>query len=87
MEELKLESPGKIKVVFEGKDYVLSKPTLGASRNFSKSFKAAGEDGAAQIDALIEFISACGLPKEVCENLVAEEINKVADMLTSKKKN
>lgn len=86
MDGLKLETPGKIKVVFEGKDYLLSKPTLGASRDFAKAIKLAESDDSAKIDAMIEYLAKLGLPREICENLMIEEVEKIIDALTPKKK-
>lgn len=85
MDEIKLEAPKKVKVVFEGADYALSKPTLGATRDFARAMKDADSEDK-KVDAMIGYLAALGLPSKVTEALEVEEIEKLIEALAPKKK-
>lgn len=84
--DLELKGSPKLRVVYEGKDYMLSKPTLGDALKLEsdlKSFESSGGQNA----VIVDFIAARGLPKDVLLTFEVEMLEQVVQaLLPSKKK-
>jgi hypothetical protein len=85
MEELKLDGPKQIKLIVDGKEYILSQPTVGAVRRMNRSLSEAKTDEE-KLEVNLQFLVASGLPEEVLDALAVSELELVSDILTDVKK-
>lgn len=84
MQQINLDPVTVIQAVFGGKTYDLKKPKIGQVRMFEKAYSEG--DSVAKTDAMLSFISACGLPAEVIDELDVDGLNAVTEALMPKKK-
>jgi hypothetical protein len=83
MQELKL-SKGAVKVIWEGTEYVLYKPTLGRAIELESKIDGQKEN---KISDLVDFIAEAGMPKEVVLQLDADNLMAIVEaMMPTKKK-
>lgn len=68
-----------------GNEYKLVPPTARKVAQFKKQLDEQKED-VEMISLAEQFLSECGLPKEVCEELEMEHLAKVIDLISGKKK-
>lgn len=87
MEEIKVQAPAQsLKVIFEEKEYLLTKPSLGESRALRKAMKDVEGDADANIEIVLKFLETRGLPIEVAEKLDMDCLEQVVEKLNAKKK-
>ena len=67
----------KLNIKVDGIAYELSYPTVKQVKEIDKKL---------DIDGVCSFVSTCGLPIEVVENLQADHLNKLVEVLVGKKK-
>lgn len=68
----------KVNIKIDGMAYGLSHPRVKDIRSLSKN----KED--LDIDSIISLVVSCGLPEEVVDNLTAEHLNKIVEVLMGK---
>lgn len=78
--ELILKPADKIKVIFDEKEYFLSKPTMRQARKLEEGLKNSPNQ------AMIELIVGCGLPEEVVMDLDLDLLAEVIEALIPTKK-
>jgi hypothetical protein len=66
-----------IKVSYEGKDYLVAKPTTKQINDFSKSNEKS-------IEAIVTFLELLGLPTDVSWNIDAESLQEIVEALIPK---
>lgn len=66
-----------IKVSYDGKDYIVAKPTTKQINDFSKSNDKS-------IEATIAFLEQLGLPSDVSWNVDAESLQEIVEALVPK---
>lgn len=66
-----------IKVSYEGKEYLVAKPTTKQINEFSKSNDKS-------IDAIVAFLDLLGLPSDVSWNIDAESLQEIVEALIPK---
>jgi len=66
-----------IKVSYEGKDYLVAKPTTKQINEFSKSNDKS-------IEAIVAFLEVLGLPTDVSWNIDAESLQEIVEALIPK---
>jgi hypothetical protein len=84
MQEVTLSCGPKIKLIREGKEYLLRKPKIKECLVLEAAVKS--DDPEQTTNAMITFIADCGLPKEIVEDLDLEELEEVRAVLMPKKK-
>lgn len=86
--QLKLNPSPIIKIEFEGKEYICTKPKVGAVRAMEAAIEKAKSDGKGGTELMIQHLMSCGLPQEMLEQLDAEQFQAVVELLhSSTKKN
>lgn len=86
MQQLDLSKPKQIKVVYDGQEYMLSKPKLSQALEVEKSIKALEMKGEGSTAAVVKLLSDCGLPEEVVMDLEIEALEQVVTALMPPKK-
>jgi hypothetical protein len=83
MQELNFSTGPALKVVVDGNEYAVKKPTVGQVRKLEQAQK-----NGADYDAVLECLDACGMPKAVAEGLQLEQLTALMEALVpaSKKK-
>lgn len=84
--ELKLKNSAPIKVIYEGQEYFLKKPSLGQALALEQAMETAREENTSVTQVLIEFLVGQGLPKEVLLSLDAEMLEILVEGMMPKKK-
>lgn len=84
--ELQLKASPKLKVVYEEKEYFLGIPNMGQRIELEKKLKEVSTSGASANEVLIDFISGCGIPKDVLMGMEEELIDQLVQALAPKKK-
>lgn len=74
----------KIKWTIGGVDYMLTKPTIGQVADFSGEFS--GGTPKEQVEKTVSLLEKCGLPKEICHKLNADQLSRVVASLVPEKK-
>lgn len=77
MQELKFSTAPSIKLIVDGKEYLLKKPTVGQVRKMEHSQK----ESANNFEAVLDCLAECGLPKGVAESLQMEELNELMETM------
>lgn len=95
--EVQIRKSPRIRLVFEGKEYMLKKPGVGRAIDFESEAASLKEDveskrmtpregGLKMKDLMTSFFEECGLPKDVALAMDDEEIEQVRECLAPKKK-
>jgi hypothetical protein len=83
---MKLEfSKKSLEVVFDGKAYNVSFPTIKEANEYAKNFSKA-DSAEAKDEVLFLFLEKLGLPKEIVEQFYVEQLEQVIDVLLLQKK-
>lgn len=85
--ELKLQAPEKIKVSFEGTEYMVSKPRMGELIKFDEAKTELEKSGSSVTGLMLDFLDSLGLPKSVTLQLDPAGVEAVINALTPAKKN
>lgn len=75
-----------IEVKLDGKVYTLRMPTYKEGILYKSEVKKISEDDILSSNLLIDYLSKLGLPKEVCESLEIEHLEKVLEFILGAKK-
>lgn len=86
MQELKLNKAA-VKVIWEGQEYIVRKPTLGKALELERAATEGGDKPANDLNTVIEFLVEAGLPKEVLMEFDAESVEQLMKALMPAKKN
>ena len=84
--ELNLGESKKIKVIFRGADYFMTKPKMGAVMVLEENIEKSKADKNGGTKVLVEFLHSCGLPKEVLSELDSEQVGEIVKVLMPEKK-
>mgnify|MGYP001161525374 CR=1 FL=1 len=88
MEQINLKlKRTKIKVEFEDKEYLLTRPTFGEVKQFESERKKVSDGEAEVTDLIFKFLEKCGMPIEISQSLEVEMISQIIDALSGVKKN
>lgn len=86
MQEIKVNEPAQIKVIFGGKEYFLRKPNNGEARALRQHLRSTESDPDAQEEFIMKFLEERGLPREVGDALDLDCLSEIIDALSAKKK-
>lgn len=85
--KLEVAPSARIVIVFNGAEYPMHKPKLGALRVLEAKIAQAKESGQGAISVIADHLVACGLPAEVVEELDDDQAEAVMKALSASKKN
>jgi hypothetical protein len=86
MQELKL-SKGVVKVIWEGTEYLLRKPTLGRALELERQVQSSSGKEVSELQNVMDFLIESGLPRDVLLELDVEALEQVfLALMPSKKK-
>ena len=87
MKKLILQPAAKVTVEFDGKDYVLSKPSMAETLLVESELEAVKEPGGKSATRVMyEFVLRSGLPQEIVELIDADGLMAIVELLTPAKK-
>ncbi|NQX99763.1 MAG: hypothetical protein HRT70_01270 [Flavobacteriaceae bacterium] len=78
-------SRSAIKAKIYGKEYELVKPSVSVVQEFGKTANQ-DEDPAKAFGVVADFLSQCGLPKDVTMDMEPGHVNQLIDLLIDKQK-
>lgn len=84
--ELNLSASKRIKVIFSGAEYFMTKPKMGSVIVLEENIEKSKSTGSGGTKILVEFLHSCGLPKEVLSELDSEQIGEIVKVLMPEKK-
>lgn len=84
---VEIKAAAKILVKFEGKEYSMTKPKMAVALAMEEKIAAAKASGSGGTAIVAAYLVGQGLPKEVLEQLDADQIEQVIQVLTPSKKN
>jgi hypothetical protein len=84
MQELKFSTTPTLKVIVDGVDYMVRKPSVGLVKEMEREQREKGD--AAGYDAVLNAIEKCGLPRVMAESLPIEALNELIEALIPTKK-
>ena len=84
MKEIKLQRV-QLKVLFEEKEYILTRPKMGRVFHFEQVIEKA--EPMVRLKETLDLLESCGLPRDIAENMDAELVLEVLDALKPGKKN
>lgn len=86
-EEMKVSDQKAIKLLVEGKEYVIRKPKIKDQRALNKMLKGISENSEEQTDVMMSWLASLGLPIEVAEEMYAVDLkNLIENHLVDDKK-
>ncbi len=83
--DFNIEKKNVYKVNVYGNSYELTKPTVRQAEEIRVRMKDVGEDS--QVDVMVDFLSKCGLPTEVSDQMEVEHFVSLTEFLVGAKKN
>lgn len=86
MQKVEIKPSAKIILVLNGNEYPLTKPKMGMALEFEEKLESAKESGKGSLKIMIEFLTQCGLPKDIVQELDSDELEQVLKALVPTKK-
>lgn len=77
----------KEKIKIYGVEYSVSRPSVAQVRLITEFSKGTDSNSVEAVDALIEFVSGLGIPKDVIESLEIKHLTALMEHLVGAKKN
>lgn len=87
MNEIQLNPSVKVKIMFEGAEYIAARPNMGAAIELEAKLSSAKTSGTHQTQFVLDFLTRCGLPMDLLTKLDSEQVEQIVNALTPAKKN
>lgn len=84
--EFVIKNAAPITVVFDGKKYNVTRPTLGQSRQLQADLKSAKDDAAKQDAIYFSLLETLGMPDTALAQMDTDALTALAEVLQPKKK-